>query len=96
MNKKEQIEKMAKAINETTFSGDGFVIGRSKKGTLEIEDKTDTRLVAKWIIERGYINGADFVEWLKNRFTYDHWKGVTVHISLNDLDEALQEYLKGE
>lgn len=99
MNKQEQIEKMAKAINETTFSGDGFVIGRRKKGTLEIEDKTDTRLVSKWLIERGYINGADFVEWLKSsRFVkpymddIDYCMGIDVEV----LAEALQEYLKGE
>lgn len=93
MNKQEQIEKMAKAINETTFSGDGFVIGRRKKGTLEIEDKTDSRLVAKWLIERGYINGADFVEWMKSK--YDHWKGVAISVRIDDIEDLLQEYLKG-
>lgn len=95
MKKQEQIEKMAKAINETTFSGDGFVIGRSKKGTLEIEDKTDTRLVAKWLIERGYINGADFVEWLKENAVSMTAHGAE-YIAVGRLAEALQEYLKGE
>lgn len=51
---------------------------------------------AEHLIGKGYINGADFVEWLKHRYTYDHWKGARVTISFEQLSEALQEYLKGE
>ena len=59
------------------------------------------------ILQAGYINGADFVEWLKTRLkqeqgnasnvpshAWDICKGLQRAIDI--IDEALQEYLKGE
>lgn len=56
---------------------------------------TDYRVVAKTFIEAGYINGADFVEWLKERWSLNFECHNMTCVSAGDLDEALQEYLKG-
>lgn len=46
---------------------------------------------AEEIINAGYINGEDFVEWLK-----DNWNIVARDIVIESLTKALQEYMKGE
>lgn len=55
---------------------------------------TTAEITAKTLFLKGYINGADFVKWLKSRF--DHWKGVAISIRIDDIEKLLQEYLKGE
>lgn len=90
MNKQEQIEKMARDMCD----------GCSDAHKIPPECKPSNHCLifhnVEHAVEAGYINGADFVEWLKHRYTYDHWKGARVTISFEQLSEALQEYLKGE
>lgn len=80
MNKQEQIEKMAQE-------------GRDNLIATNYQGKTDIERLCKALYHAGYINGADFVEWLKEKCQYD---GHTVGVWQNNLDGLLQEYLKGE
>lgn len=91
MNKQEQIEKMKKAM----------CYKPSCKKCTYFKDKHCYYYAgdAKRLIEAGYINGADFVDWLKSsRFVkpymddMDYCMGIDIEV----LAEALQEYLKGE
>lgn len=84
MNKQEQIEKMAKVISNSC----------DREGIA----KRCPERIAFALAEAGYVNGADFVEWLKNKYKaeYDRWKGVAISIRIDDIEELLQEYLKGE
>lgn len=50
---------------------------------------------AEELLKAGYINGTDFVEWLKKNLWYDSTTASYV-ITEDDLAESLQEYLKGE
>lgn len=58
MNKQEQIEKMVNAIPDHIVKGD-FI--RSSYITFS----PHRRAIAEVLVDKGYINGADFVEWLK-------------------------------
>lgn len=80
MNKQEQIEKMAQE-------------GRDNLIATNYQDKTDIERLCKALYHAGYINGADFVEWLKEKCTFD---GHRLAFDKDEFDTALQEYLKGE
>lgn len=84
MDKQEQIEKMYEDI--PSFVGDKYRYGACVH---------HRELLAEALVNAGYINGADFVEWLKKDIEGKHWLGY-VQIIKNYLDKALQEYLKGE
>lgn len=90
MNKQEQIEKM---IDVMVDSEDCIKAMYGKR--LD----TDYRVVANTFVEAGYINGADFVEWLKSsRFVKPYMDDIDycIGIDVEVLAKALKEYLKGE
>lgn len=64
----------------------------------QIEKMIDV-VVANTFIEAGYINGADFVKYLKSQQEleppYDD-DCLCGYIDVDKLDELLQDYLKGE
>ena len=62
---------------------------------LKCYGKEEARPTATLLVSKGYINGADFVEWLKTKFLYLINEAGHV-VDIRTLDEALQEYLKGE
>lgn len=85
MNKQEQIEKIDEVLSDSLYynlDDDGRPYYEFDK--FEVVDN---------LIKAGYINGADFVEWLKKNFIVATWdrKGNKVKLA-----EALQEYTKGE
>lgn len=88
MNKQEQVEKMQSiALMAIDISiGDNDYAGS--------EDKEEAaQYVAEDLQEAGYINGADFVEWLKHSgFVTPCSESIVTW----ELDEALQEYLKDD
>lgn len=86
MNKQEQIEKIKHLawlrIREVYAGGD----------TVEEEYADDAaKWVAELLTEEGYINGKDFVRFLKNKC---HFDGHNVSIFKDEFDELLKEYLK--
>lgn len=88
MNKQEQIEKMAQE-------------GRDNLIATNYQGKTDIERLCKALYHAGYINGADFVEWLKEKYGDLFYEIVLRETGYPyreqvDLDKALQEYLKGE
>ena len=90
MNKQEQIEKMANCISVATEYASEIC------GTPQANNMSRKELAAEaLILFEGYINGADFVEWLKNRYREDKLPDALI-MSETNLDEALQEYLKGD
>lgn len=91
MNKQEQIEKMATIL----------ACGRCGQPSWDCPEDEDLKRYVKeaakptasLLASKGYIDGADFVEWLKSsRFMKPYCMGISM-VTLND---ALQEYLKGE
>lgn len=82
---REQIEKMTIAMCDEDSCRHSCP-AYEDDGTCNYYKKEALRLANK-----GYINGADFVEWLK-----DNWNIVARDIVIESLTEALQEYLKGE
>lgn len=102
MNKQEQIEKMTRLIceDDTPYGDEEDKI--ECKDCCCYKDKRCTLYqdTATSITNAGYINGTDFVEWLKNKG--DHFSCETDSeiewnaIDVEDLPDLLQEYLKGE
>lgn len=93
MNKQEQIEKMAIAMCKDPVGCD--FCHHCFKGEFDC----DEHMFAENAVEEGYINGADFVEWLKSsRFVKPYMDDIDycMGIDIEVLAEALQEYLKGE
>ncbi len=89
MNKQEQIEKMAQAMCD----------GCSDAHKIPPECKPSGDCVifhsAENAIEAGYINGADFVRFVRDIFPQqDAWGNDYIYV--DRFEEALQEYLKGE
>lgn len=88
-HKQEQIEKMAKAMCEGCSDAHKIPPECNPRPACCVWEN------AARAINAGYINGADFVEWLKENAVV-----LAVHkdeyISVRRLNEALQEYLKGE
>lgn len=92
MDKQEQIEKMAQQGRDELIAGN-------------YQGKNDIERLCKALHRIGYIDGADFVEWLKSRvITNKVYPHLAVALLSNDtreelaefIDTALQEYLKGE
>lgn len=48
------------------------------------------------LIQARYINGADFVEWLKSKYADLYYLDTFNRMDVFDIAEALQEYMKGE
>lgn len=99
MNMQEQIEKMAKILQDGELDYQRGKFDRKEFSSDVVVNIGLQRLAgSKALIKAGYINGTDFVEWLKNKYKaeYDRWKGVAISIRIDDIDELLQEYLKGE
>ena len=104
MNKQEQIEKMARVMCEgdTPYGDEGDKINCNecpcyKNKQCELYQKTVTSLM-----QAGYINGADFVKVLKAKMHEDNIEQLCQDGAVDEeyifdcIDEALQEYLKGE
>lgn len=91
MNRQEQIEKMA---NDMVGEIDYDVNYYSDDNYSEVI--IDYKTTAKNIVEKGYINGADFVEWLKSKYADLYYLDTFNRQDIFEIDQALQEYLKGE
>lgn len=101
MKRQEQIEKMARLICEDDIPyGDeedkikckDCCCYKNKHCTLYQNEATN-------FVNAGYINDADFVEWLKNsRFVKPYMDDVDycMGVDVEKFTEALQEYLKDE
>lgn len=86
MNKQDIIEMMKEDMLNNIRAYDD-----NPKGLhLYSEQRKD---LAEKLLDRGYVNGADFVEWLCEYFSDD---GDFVSAEKEEILEALQEYLKGE
>lgn len=90
MNKQEQIEKMAKETQGCEYDDRNCEDCWQKQ-----QNECTYYIVAKSLVGSGYINGADFVEWLKENAVSMTAHGAE-YIAVGRLAEALQEYLKGE
>lgn len=99
MNKQEQIEKMTAVLScDRCTCVDGTTISNkcpemSERNFIPCKFKDTIRMVATILTEAGYINGADFVEWLKHK-TLDPICRAKMENFM--FDSLLQEYLKGE
>lgn len=103
MNKQEQIEKMTRMIceDDTPYGDEEDKVNCNecpcyKNKQCELYQKTATSLV-----KAGYINGADFVSkvaWeLADKIVWENHGRIFDLEEINQiLNEALQEYLKGE
>lgn len=96
MNEK---EKIASIINKRVGTDEGCVVGY--KDHRKITTTIDTKVIAEYLTKAGYINGADFVSnvaWkLANKIEWEnHGRTLDLEEINQILDEALQEYLKGE
>lgn len=91
MKKQEQIERIESILTD--------VLCQKSKDVNEFVSMQSRDIAlqgAKALTNKGYINGADFVEWLKDKWSLKfEWHNMTC-VSAGDLNEALQEYLKGE
>lgn len=86
MNKQEQIEKMAKNMSHKES-----ICRQSDCNKCSYAKRfCPLKHNAKVLVEAGYINGADFVEWLKKHPYFG------MLCPNPEYEEALQEYLKGE
>ena len=99
MDRQETKEKIITTVkeaigNNATFEGEMLVLESNDVDHIAEESADE-------LIKAGYINGADFVEWLKERYgkayTVDRGDYVVVETSIpaKDLDKALREYMKG-
>ena len=103
MDKQEQIEKMATII----ACGDCGCASWDCPNDEGIKcyAKEKAKSTANLLVRNGYINGADFVEWLKSRdISSKDYPHLEVALCFDDtreeltnfIDEALNAYLKGE
>lgn len=95
MNKQEQIEKMVRLIcdDDTPYGDEEDKINCNECPCYKNKQCELYQREATSFVEAGYINGTDFVEWLKEKCRYD---GNKVCVWRKNLDGLLQEYLKGE
>lgn len=100
MNKQEIKERIISTVKETI--GDNIYFEQNNDKWDECNALIDVNGIdhiaeqsADELIEAGYINGADFVEWLKENAVSMTAHGAE-YIAVGRLAEALQEYLKGE
>lgn len=98
MNKQETRERIILTIKEAISNNLYFVQDNKHPDEYDaVIDSNDVDHIAEQsaeeLIEAGYINGADFVEWLKDKAVWTHGVGTFYE---SDFDNALQEYLKGE
>lgn len=97
MNKQEQIEKMTTMIACGNCGRCSWDCPEDCDGKCYV--KEGSKPTANLLVSKGYINGADFVEWLKkSKYVKPYMDDVDYCFGINveRLDEALQEYLKGE
>lgn len=90
MNKQEQIEEIESILTN--------VLCQKSKDVNEFVSMQSRDIApqgAKALTNKGYINGAVFVEWLKKNAVSMTAHGAE-YIAVGRLAEALQEYLKGE
>lgn len=91
MNKQEQIEKMARDMSVNESLCRQYDCDHCPYFPQFCWRKED----AERLIQAGYINGADFVEFVLNKVT-QAWIEKRVLLGFKDLKSLLQEYLKGE
>lgn len=100
MNKQENKERIISIVKEAI--GDNIYFEQKDDKWDECDAVIDVNSVdhiaeqsAEELIEAGYINGADFLEWLS---TYKEGGNDTYFniLEINFLKRLLQEYLKGE
>lgn len=102
MNKQEQIEKMTAVLScDRCTCVDGTTISNkcpemSERNFIPCKFKDTIRMVATILTEAGYINGADFVEWLEKVIEKEEFLEGKKVKTKTLIDKALQEYLKGE
>lgn len=80
--------------NNAYVSSDGEVLSLDSNDVDHIAEESADELILA-----GYINGADFVEWLREKgygHLYHHNSQYMSGVGLVDVETALQEYLKGE
>lgn len=104
MNKQEIKERIISTVKEAI--GDNIYFEQNDDKWDECNAIIDVNGVdhiaeqsAEELIKAGYINGVDFVEWLKSsRFVKPYMDDIDycMGIDIEVLAEALQEYLKGE
>lgn len=95
MNKQEQIEKMARMIceDDTPYGDEEDKVNCNECPCYKNKQCELYQREATSFVEAGYINGADFVEWLKHK-TLDPICRAKMENFM--FDSLLQEYLKGE
>lgn len=95
MNKQEIKEQVILAIKDAIGNNVSFV---DESSALVDCDDVDhiAEQSADELIEAGYINGADFVEWLKSKYADLYYLDTFNRQDVFEIDQALQEYLKGE
>lgn len=98
MNKQEQIEKMVRMIceDDTPYGDEEDKVNCNECPCYKNKQCELYQREATSFVEAGYINGADFVEWLKKEIKEAEFlEGKKVRTKML-VDKALQEYLKGE
>ena len=96
MDKQETREKIITTVkeaigNNASFEGEMLVLGSNDVDHIAEESADE-------LVSKGYINGADFVEWLKeSKYAKSYNTDIDYHececIEVGMLDRALQEYL---
>lgn len=89
MKKQEQIKKITKDLEGIILYDEVLKINYNI-------DEVDIEETAKNLVANGYINGADFVEWLEKKYGRLFYEVGYAYREQADLNKALQEYLKGE
>ncbi len=90
MNKQEQIKK----IEGIALLAIDIAIGDNDLAGSEDKEEA-AQYVAEDLHKAGYINGADFVRFVRDIFPQqDAWGNDYIYV--DRFEEALQEYLKGE
>lgn len=94
MNKQEQIEKLATALACGNCGQPSWDCPEDEG--LKCYVKEASKPKATLLVNNGYINGVDFVEWLKSKYADLYYLDTFNRMDVFDIAEALQEYMKGE